>query len=71
MTKFIQLLSAILPFEEAVLPIFIHNAQSQKVTGIIMVGESIAASVATEITAASLASAKAQPAPAAAATTAN
>lgn len=76
MNTFMHILAALIPFEEAVLPIFIHNAQSQKIAGIVMVGESAAAAVATQIAAVSVAksagsagSASAQTAPAAAATT--
>lgn len=69
MDKFLQIIIAAFSFEEAVLPIFVHNAKSQKVTGIIMAGESVAASVATQIVAASqAASASAQPASAQTAT---
>jgi hypothetical protein len=39
--KWQALFAAIMQTEETVLPIFIHNAQSQRITGAILVAESI------------------------------
>lgn len=64
MSKFMQILSALLAFEEQLVPIFVHNAKSQTVAAVVMAGESVAAQVAQEIVAAS-----AQPATAAATAT--
>ena len=40
-TKWQALFAAIMQTEETVLPIFIHNAQSQKITGVVLMAESI------------------------------
>jgi hypothetical protein len=53
MSKFMQILSAVLAFEEQFVPIFVHNAKSQTIAAVVMAGESVAAEVAQQIVAAS------------------
>ncbi len=53
MSKFLQILAGIISFEEQLVPIFIHNAKSQTVAGVVIAGESVAAQVAQQIIAAS------------------
>lgn len=53
MDKFLQVLAALIPFEEAIVPIFVHNPKSQNVAGVVLASESVAAQVTQQIVAAS------------------
>lgn len=56
MSKLLQILNALIATEQRIVPIFVHNPNSQNITGIILAGEEVAAEFVSGIVAANTSS---------------